>query len=225
MIMSISPLSLLEYIERLLLNFLPDNIHNSGLNSNLLDIALQRVEKCLGSIHRKYYFYNGVLKFNHLNSDHFATLLYFLGNTIWRELEDDDLPTRLFYLNKIMHGIDLYFTVPMPDIFFLVHPVGTVLGNANYKNYLVVYQNVTVGASRSNIYPTFSEGTVLYSKSSIIGICNLGKNVVLAANTFLLDTNVSDNTIVSGSYPNNKFSKNSLSVQERCFNQTDASHK
>jgi len=59
-----------------------------------------------------------------------------------------------------MHGIDLFYSVPMPDVFMLVHPVGTVIGKANFSNYLVVYQNCTIGAD-TDVYPNFGEGIVL----------------------------------------------------------------
>ena len=62
-----------------------------------------------------------------------ATFLWFLGNTIWKETGDEDLPTRLFYINKIMHSLDLFYTVQMPDMFLLIHPVGTIIGRARLQ--------------------------------------------------------------------------------------------
>ena len=35
----------------------------------------------------------------------------------------------------------------MPDIFLLVHPPGSVIGNAEYSNFLTVYQNCTIDLS------------------------------------------------------------------------------
>ncbi len=152
--------------------------------------------------------------FNHLNTDHMASLLYFLGNTIWQSTGDQELPTRLFYLNKILHGVDLYFSVKMPRIFMLVHPVGTVIGQADYDDYLVIYQNVTIG-SDNGVYPKLDKEVILYSKSSVIGDCRVGSNVVFAANSFICNTNIPDNTIVVGQYPNHIFKPNSVSVHER----------
>ena len=49
---------------------------------------------------------------------------------------------RLSYLNKITH-LDLFYTVRMPEVFLLVHPVGSVIGRILQK-FLAVYQNCTV---------------------------------------------------------------------------------
>lgn len=214
--MSLSSDLLYSYVVRLLSHYLPDGMTKPAHGLALFDMALQRIENCFSKIKRKYYFDNGGFLFDHLNCDHMATLLYFYGNTIWRETGDCDLPTRLFYLNKIMHGLDLFYSLKMPDVFFLIHPVGTVLGNAEYGDYLVVYQNCTVGSVKT-IYPRFGNGTILYSKSSVIGNCTLGNDVVIAANTLLIDTNVPGNTVVTGHFPANRFRTNKQSVRSRCF--------
>ncbi|NIO11197.1 MAG: hypothetical protein GTO40_25550, partial [Deltaproteobacteria bacterium] len=164
----------------------------------------------------KYYQENGQPVFDHLNSDHLATFLYLLGNTAWSETGDERLPTKLFYLNKIMNGLDLYFSVAMPEVFLLVHPVGTVLGKAQYGNYLVVYQNCSVGAV-TDVYPSLGEGVVLYSRSSVLGDCKIGDNVIVAANAFVLNTQVPDHQIVVGQYPDHRFTPNSKSVVSSLF--------
>ena len=206
------------YVSRLLENHLPDG-HAPGYPLRpLLDRALQRVEHCFSSIHRKYYEDGGVTLFDHLNGDHAAAFLYLLGNTVWHETGDERLPTKLFYLNKIMHGLDLYFSVPMPDVFLLVHPVGTVLGKARYGEYLVVYQNCTVGAD-TDVYPRFGDGVILYSSSSVIGDCTVGDNVVFAANSMVVDLDVPRDTVVLGQYPAQRFVPNQTPVRERRFEQ------
>ena len=39
----------------------------------------------------------------------------------------------------------------LPDIFVFMHHVGTVLGNANYSDYLVALHNVTVNTALESI--------------------------------------------------------------------------
>lgn len=214
--LSLSSDLLLSYVMRLVAHHLPDNVTAFAHDPAVFDMALQRIENCFSHIQRKYYFENEETVFNHLNSDHMTSLLYFYGNTMWRETGDCDLPTRLFYLNKIMHGLDLFYSVKMPDIFLMVHPVGTVLGNADYDDYLVVYQNCTVGAA-TTVYPRFGKGTILYSKCSVIGNCTLGDDVVIAANALLIDTDVPAKNVVTGQYPSHRFTPNKKSVQSRCF--------
>ena len=41
---------------------------------------------------------------------------------------------KIYYLNKILHSVDIYHEVELPSTFFLEHPVGTVLGRAKYQD-------------------------------------------------------------------------------------------
>lgn len=153
-----------------------------------------------------------------------ASFLWFLSSTVWRDDQNEELATRLSYLNKMMHGLDLFYSVPMPDVFLLVHPVGTVLGRASYSDYLVVYQNCTVGAT-ADVYPTFGEGVALYSRSSVLGDCNVGSNVVFGANSLVIDTAVPDDTIVVGAHPAQRYLSNPMTVRMRCFETRGAESK
>ncbi len=213
---SLDAIQLEGYVRRLLSNHLPDGFVPAASLKGQVEAALDRVANCFSHIHKKYYEHEGTSVFDHLNGDHFATFLYFLSNSAWRESGDSELPTRLFYLNKIMHGLDLYFSVPMPDIFMLVHPVGTVLGKADYGNYLVVYQNCTVGAV-TDVYPRLGEGAILYSQASVIGNCKVGDNVVFGANALILDLDVPSDTVVLGQFPDHKFKPSRKTVRQRCF--------
>ena len=206
------------YCFNLLTNYFPDNYSPEYPTSHLFQKSIQRLEFCFSHIHSKYYYKENKIQFDHLNSDHFAIFLYFLSNTVWKETQDTELPTRLFYLNKVMHGIDLFYSIKMPDIFLLIHPLGTVLGNASYSDYFVAYQNVTVGSNGDGVYPKFGTGTILYSKSSVIGDCLLGDDVIFGANSLILNTNVPDKTIVVGQHPSYVFVPNQISVIKRIFN-------
>lgn len=214
--LSLSSSLLHAYVMRLIAHYLPDELSPTNSDRAKFNKALQRTENCFSHIRRKYYVEGADILFDHLNGDHMASLLYFYGNSVWQETGDTDLPTRLFYVNKIMHGLDLFYSVNMPDIFMLVHPVGTVLGHATYGDYLVVYQNCTVGAT-TTVYPSFGTGTILYSRSSVIGNCKLGDDVVMAANAMLIDTNVPNSTVVTGQYPAHRLFPNAQTVRSRCF--------
>lgn len=215
--MSLERTRLADYLAALLAHHIPDSYQCRHELTPLLARTLERAEHCFSRIHRKYFCEDGVVRFDHLNGDQFAAFLYFYANTVWRETGDTELPTRLFYLNKILHGLDLYFAVAMPEVFRLVHPLGTVLGRAEYGDYLVVYQNCSVGADEAGVYPRLGEGCILYSRSSVLGECRLGDNVVLAANSFLLNTDVPADTVVVGQYPAQRFIANPRSVRARCF--------
>ena len=198
--LSLEPSNLRDYICSLLSSYFPDGL-SAHVEIASINYALQRIEFSHTHINKKYYQLNKSPVFNHLNADHFASFLWFLGNTIFKHSDDELLPTKLSYLNKIMHGIDLFYSVAMPDIFMLVHPVGSIIGHASFKNYLMIYQNCSVGAT-DNEYPILGEGVVLYSKSSVLGASKVGDNVLLGANTLLVNSSVSDNTIIVGQKPN-----------------------
>jgi len=207
---------LTAFVEKVLNNYLPDG---QGATYDLAPIvadALQRVEHCFSRIHRKYYSVDSVIEFNHLNSDHLAAFLYFLANSAWKGTGDTVVPTKLFYLNKILNGLDLYYSVALPEVFLLVHPVGSVIGNAHYEDYLVIYQNCTVGAD-AGVYPHFGEGAILYSRSSVLGNSWIGDNVVFGANALVVNTNVPSNTVVVGQFPNHRLLASSQSVRQRLF--------
>lgn len=213
--LSIPEHELERYILRLVEHHLPDGYIPNSLSKSF-NLALERLEFCFSNIHKKYYCQHNLINFDHLNTDHMATLLYFLGNTIWKETGDTQFPTRLFYLNKILHGLDLFYSIKMPDIFLLVHPVGTVLGNAHYENYFVAYQNCTVGALTDS-YPIFNPQTILYSGCTVLGSCRLGENVMLAANSMLINVDIPSNSLVTGQYPSHRIVSNIKSVRKQYF--------
>ena len=204
------------YLERLLAHHLPDGQRVSYELGPVVDEALQRAEQCFSHIHRKYFNVDGLVELDHLNSDHMAAFLYFIGNSAWRRTGDTVLPTKLFYLNKILNGVDLFFSVNLPEVFLLVHPVGTVVGNATYGNYLVIYQGCTIG-SDAGMYPRFGEGTILYARSCVLGDCGVGDNVVFGANTFVLNADVPANSVIVGQHPALHRLESLESVRSRVF--------
>jgi serine O-acetyltransferase len=115
---------------------------------------------------------------------------------------DEILASKLFLLNKSLFGIDAFYSIKLPEHFLFVHPLGTVIGNADFGDFFVVYQGVTIGSTTEGIYPTFSSSTILYSNSSIIGNCHISENFVLGANATLVNTDISGDKVVIGNYPN-----------------------
>jgi len=217
MSLSLNQSDLAEYLARLLTNHIPDQSGAQPHNIIDLERTLERVEHSFSRIRSKYYAADGHIKFNHLNADHMASFLWFYSNEIWKTHDDDAWPSRLSYLNKILHGIDLFYFVPMPSIFALVHPVGTVVGRGTFGDYLVLYQQCNVGSSHGH-YPSFGEGVVLYAGSTVLGDTQLGDNVVVGAGSMLINEKVPDGTLVTGRYPQVNHSSLGLSVRERFFN-------
>jgi serine O-acetyltransferase len=204
------------YLERLLANHLPDGRGTEIDLGAAVAQAYDRVEHCFAGIRRKYYNVGGSIAFDHLNGDHMAAFLYFVANSAWQATGDTSTPTKLFGLNKIMHGLDLFYSVRMPEVFLLVHPVGSVIGNARYGEHLVVYQNCTVGAD-AGIYPTFGDGVILYSGVSVLGRSVIGDDVVFAARSFIVNADVPSHSVVVGQYPSHRTLENTRPVRQRVF--------
>jgi serine O-acetyltransferase len=215
---SLDPGSLTGYVGSLLATHFPDGVVSTIDLRPVVDEALARLEHNFSRIHRKYYALGGQVRFDHLNGDHLSMFLYLLGNSCWKLTGDTVVPTKLFSLNKILHGLDLFYSVALPEVFLLVHPVGTVIGNAEYRDYLVVYQNCTIG-SEAGRYPRLGEGVVLNSRVSVIGDCTVGDNVVFGANAFLVGSDIPSDSIVVGQYPAHRVLPAGRSVRERFFDQ------
>jgi len=216
---SLAPDEFEPYVVRQLEAFtVPGRTPYSGTSvQRHLPATLSRVERCFSEIRRKYFFDGIHTLFDHRHGDHWAMFLYFLSNTVHREGGDPDLAASLFLLNKALHGCDLYYAVRLPDIFLLIHPLGTVLGNASYGDYFVAYQNCGVGAVEDGTYPTFAGENVLFARSAVLGACNVGRNVIVGANAFLLNTDVPDDRVVVGQYPSQRILPASGTVLERLF--------
>jgi serine O-acetyltransferase len=176
-----------------------------------------RVERCFTQIRRKYYFDGSNTLFDHLHGDHYAAYLYILSNVIFTTSRNDELAARVFLLNKALHGCDIFYGVTLPEVFLLIHPVGTVLGNATYGNYLVAYQNCAVGSLENGTYPVFEGENVLFARAAVLGNCHVGRNVVVAANAFLLDVDVPANSTVVGQYPQQRVLPIEGNVIDRMF--------
>lgn len=152
--------------------------------------ALARLERCVNAVRMW-----PAGQFNYLNSSQYCLYLYFLGNTIWRESQDAAVPVRLFLLNKALNGIDLFYEVEMPEIFFIGHSPGIVLAKASYGNYLVLYQNCTVGKNHG-VGPVIGEGVAMYPGSAIIGRCTVADGAQISAGTSVVNRDTPPGCIV-----------------------------
>jgi len=206
--LSLSKEDLVKYICNQLNVFFPDG--NNVIEGELLcslDIALERFCYCAQHIKQKSFKnHKGEVSFNHLHSDQYVMLLYFLSNSIYLNKGNIDIATKVYLLNKSLHGIDVFYEVNLPKIFLLVHPLGTVIGRGEFEDYLVIYQGCTVGGSfNSNnelSYPVLLGKNILYSNSTILGESMLSENSMISTNTVILNRNVEQDKIVFGSSPN-----------------------
>jgi len=157
--------SLVDYTTRQCASIVPDGREDAfrkAVDAHL-DEALDRLHVCI----------NGCApwrmdEFNVLQSSQHCIYLYYLGNTIFRRSGDTAAATRLFLMNKALNGIDMFYELALPEVFYIGHSVGIVLAKATYGNHLVLYQGVTVGRHKDQI-PSIGDRVVLYPGSSVAG--------------------------------------------------------
>ena len=151
-----------------------------------IDPALERMHRCINACAPW-----RPDQFNVLQSSQHCIFLYYLANTIWTQSGDTAAATRLFLTNKALNGIDLFYEIAMPEVFYIGHSVGIVLAKATYGNFLVLYQNSTIGRHKDQI-PVIGEGVVVYPNSAIIGRSVVGDGAVISQGTSVLNRQVPD---------------------------------
>jgi serine O-acetyltransferase len=196
---------LADYVSKQINNFFPDN-NLIGINDvfPILDLTLDRLNFCFKHVNHTRYQNNNQTIFNHLYSDHYLMFLWYLSNTSINTKENSNLSNKLYYLNKTLHGFDCMYDTKMPDIFLVFHGVGTMLGKAEYADFFIALQGCTIG-SHKGCYPKMEKGVSLTAHSSIIGNCNVGKEVSISAYTNIFEQDIPSNSVVF---------KNSLGVTE-----------
>jgi serine O-acetyltransferase len=193
---NISKGNLSEYINKQLELHFPDGEKHKTLIQKQLDEVFERIEYCFSRINDRYYLQNNTVQFDYLNTDHYATLLYLLSHLLWKNGSNVSVAKKVYYLNKIMHGLEVYYEVTLPAIFRFTHPVGTVLGRAKYSNYLVLSQGVTIGGNTDFKYPNIGEGVYFFAGSAVTGNCNIGDNSLISIGAVVRDTNTPGNSVV-----------------------------
>jgi len=184
--------SLLDYIVRQQAAVVPDGREDAFRKAcdAHFDEALRRLSVCIDACSP---WRPG--EFNVLQSSQHTIFLYYLANTIWRRSAETAAPTRLFLMNKAFNGIDLFYEIAMPQVFYIGHSVGIVLAKANYGNHLVLYQGVTIGRHKDQI-PRIGDRDVLYPGSAVVAGAVIEDDVVLSQGVRVIGRQVSKGQMV-----------------------------
>lgn len=174
------------------------------------DYAIAACEENFFHSENKYYFTElgeaKMCRFNPYHSVQYMTFLYYLSHDIYKNANAGQLCDKIYYLNKIFHSVDLFYAIDLPANFGAEHPLGSVMGRAQYSNGFFFYQGCTVGGTydkAGNIhYPVIEENVKMYANSSILGKCHIGKNAQIGAGALVKNQDVPDNSVVFGQSPN-----------------------
>jgi serine O-acetyltransferase len=182
---------LLRYVVRQLDHFFPDEA--AGVHDALdahLGTAMLRLERCINEVRL---WKPG--QFDALHSSQYTIFLYYLANTLWRSGVDPRVCTKLFLLNKALNGIDCFYEIELPEVFFIGHSVGIVLAKATYGERLVIYQNSTVGKNHGTA-PVLEAGVVMYPNTAIIGRCLVREGSVIAQGVSVINQDTPAHSLV-----------------------------
>lgn len=166
--------------------------------------ALGIIEKNYFGMPNKRYWDGEEVVFSPYMSTQWMNFLYRLSNILYKN-NNSKSADQVYYLNKIMHANDWFYAIELPVHFHCEHPLGSVLGRANYGDYFFVYQGTTVGGNHSHgrlVYPTIGTNVILFANATVLGDCHIGNNVVISAGSYLINETIPDNCIVFGRSPN-----------------------
>lgn len=196
----------------------PDKVmpSNDTLFNKAFDLAIDRTFHCFKHINMPAYNVGGLTKLSHLHSDQYTMFLWFLSNSIWCEYEDETYAQKFFYLNRALNSFVCMYDAELPEIFLILHGVGTMLSKATYSNFFVVCQGVTVGA-RHGVYPVIGKGVSLLPNSSVIGRVNIGDGVSVGAHCMIYEQNIDSSSVVFNDSGPNKVSKKEIPWSQGFF--------
>jgi serine O-acetyltransferase len=187
---SLSQSELREYVRRQLNTLFADGKAVATADfGNCVEMTLERVEACFRRSIVRRYCADGEANFSHLYSDQYLMFLWFLSSTLWRSGSDASLFNKVYLLNKALHAFDCAFDTALPDVFLVIHGVGTVLGKAEYSNGLVVYHGCTVGQAHGK-YPRLASGVGLGTGAALLGCCEVGSHSSIGAGCNLVNATV-----------------------------------
>lgn len=200
MIISLSEEELLEYIVGQVNNFFPDK--ELGINQDIkksFRLSLLRMEYCFSFIKNSAYNKDGIVTFDHLHTDQYLQFLYFWANTHWRMGYNENFSKKLGNLHRYLSGMFLSYKCELPDIFFIYHSVGTVIGNAYYNNFLVISQSVTINTGdiiKNKRRPILGKGLYLGTHAKIIGNQEIGNYVSIGVEATSYKEDVPSNSTI-----------------------------
>lgn len=185
------------------------------LNEEIISRATASTQYCLEKMNYKYYILQDPSQrkegLNLYNSVMDCIFLYWLSRHLFLE-HQIELADKVYCLNKTLNCVELFYEINLPNIWLCDHPIGSVIGRAQYGDYFFFYQGCTVGSNFRKdgtfVYPVLGDHVKMLSHSKILGNCHIGSHTIISANCYIKDQDVPDHTIVFGQSPNLIFKKN-----------------
>jgi len=112
------------------------------------------------------------------------------------------IPKMFTYLNIVLFGIEVALRCEIGPGVFFPHTSGTVVGACKLGSNVTIFQGVTLGAKELDmafdpaLRPAVGDFVTLGAGCKILGGIRLGDRVTVGANSVVLDSVESDNTVV-----------------------------
>ncbi|PZP35676.1 MAG: hypothetical protein DI603_02555 [Roseateles depolymerans] len=179
--MSPDPDKLATFVCRQLENFYPDGHNARDSIQQAMPQALERVRHCVSQV------LAWPQGFDPIYSGQYASFLYLLSNEVGVTQRDVATATRLFLLNKALHGLELFYDLVLPEVFLIGHTPGLVLAKAQYGSHIVFHQGCTVGHKLDGHRPVIEERVVMFPNSMVIGRSVIRRNTAIAPGVCVVD--------------------------------------
>ena len=111
--------NLVNLIEQQINNLFSINQNEKKILTKHFNSSLARTKFCFSKSENKYFKKKKNIYFNIYNSDQYSIFLYFFSHEIFRFYKKkNNLSDKIYYLNKALNGLDLFYEVKMPKVFF-----------------------------------------------------------------------------------------------------------
>lgn len=112
------------------------------------------------------------------------------------------IPRLFSQINRFLTGLEIHPGAKIGKGFFCDHGSGVVIGETTViGENAVLFHNVTLGGTgrhRGKRHPTIGDNVLIGSGAILLGPINVGKNVKIGANSFVVMRDVPDNCTVAG---------------------------
>ena len=190
------------YVAQQLSAFFPDRALGASAITPCVKDTLDRVEKCFGRHRAALYFDGQHALFDPLVTDQYAIFLYFLGNMIHRRGGDPRIATKVYALNKALHGLDIFYE--SRD-----HPISGVCSTpwealSDRRRCRATCSSINAarsGRALEQSILSLPKGVVLFGDTAVVGRTGSGPNTWVALGTRIVNTRVAGGFTVFGRSP------------------------
>ncbi len=161
---------------------------------------------------------NGIIRLEYL--DHYVIICFRFAQKLFESgmvLQAD----AVYYSCRVRGAIDLFYTTKIGECFIPVHALGTIVdSHAKYGKYFKIYDSCHIGPfsivgkdPKDWVHPVFGDFVTILGHSKVFGDTTVGNNVIISAGSLIINEEIPDNCVVSGSSPNLVFQKLKVSNQ------------